>query len=224
MYCETPVDLHAGFPLEPWNVWSSAIIVVFGIAASVMVARRTPWAWWLFLACALLMVNGVGSMLWHGTRTRWANTLDVLPALVFVTLVALIWARRVAPLWQGAVIVAILVFTQIAPRYLGLSIDLGLPNIGWAFSRAIVVCGCAFWLIALTWRHSREAALTGVAAVGLALTALTARSFDGMACEAWGFGSHPLWHVFLSAGAFTAMRMLVMLEPPRTRPLSPSFA
>lgn len=233
MYCETPSSLDGGFPLEPFNVWSSAIIVVFGILATLMVARQAPRAWPLYLACALLMVNGVGSMLWHGLRTRWANTLDVVPALIFVALIALLWARRVAPLWQQVAIVALpLVF--FLPRYLGIDFDPRVflegvvPISSWAFSRALVVTICTIWLVALTLRLSPKAALTGSVALILALVALTARSLDEYTCATYGIGSHPLWHVFLSAGAFMAVRTLVKLEAlkrpaaPLTLPASPA--
>jgi hypothetical protein len=209
-YCETPGS-YSGFPIEPWNVWSSAVIVLYGLAAIVLVRRRAPASWLLYLACLFLVVNGAGSMLWHGLRTRWSLTLDFLPAFLFVGLVAVLWARRVAPMWQGLLILAILFGAQFLPR--DLLEALGLGQLGWIMVRALSVTVCALWLIGLTFRVSVTAAATGAAALALAIVALAMRSLDAVACEQVGFGSHFLWHVFLSTAAYLAMRVLVALEP-----------
>ena len=215
-YCETPAgydELHpwSAFPVEPWNVWSSAVIVVYGLLALLLVRQRTPTAWLLYLACLFLIVNGAGSMLWHGLRTRWSLVLDFLPAFFFVGLVAILWARRVARPWQAAAILAILFGAQFLPR--DTLAEIGLDQLGWIMVRALSVTVCAAWLIALTLPVSRSAAVTAAQALGLAILALAMRSLDAEACARFGFGSHFLWHVLLSTAAYLAMRVLVRLEP-----------
>src|SRR4051812_18825844 len=113
VYCETP-DLATGFPIEPANTISSGVIVLYGIAALILVARRAPRDLPLYALCALLIVNGVGSILWHGLRTPWSLSLDALPAVVFVIVAAFLWARKVAPLWQAALVAALLVLLPVA--------------------------------------------------------------------------------------------------------------
>lgn len=216
LYCETP-DIFSGFPVEPANAISSGVIVLWGIAALLLVIRRAPAAWFLYLACAFLIVNGVGSILWHGLRTRWALNLDFLPAFFFVGLVAILWARRVAPRRHAAAILIILFGTMALPPLLARFAGIEMPGFGWMITRLLVIPVCAVWLIALTVRHSRAAALTGAAALGFAFLALFMRSYDGWSCEHVGFGSHFLWHIFLSTAAYLAMRVLVMLEPPVER-------
>src|SRR6185436_2166865 len=112
-YCETPAFAD-GFPVEPANAISSGVIVLYGIAALVLVMRRAPRDVSLYALCALLIVNGVGSILWHGLRTRWALSLDALPAVVFVIIAAFLWARKVAPVWQAAIVGVVLVALPIA--------------------------------------------------------------------------------------------------------------
>src|SRR5262249_31450318 len=119
VYCETP-DIASGFPIEPANTWSSVVIVLYGLAAWMLVARRAPNALTLYALCALLIVNGAGSVLWHGMRTRWALALDALPAVVFVLIAAFLWARRVAPLWQAAAVALALLATPFVVFMLNL--------------------------------------------------------------------------------------------------------
>jgi hypothetical protein len=210
-YCETP-DLITGiFPVEPANAFSSGVIVLFGIAALIHVIRRAPNSIELYALCALLIVNGVGSVLWHGLRTRWALTLDVTPALIFVVVVAILWARRVAPLWQIAAVGAGLVAFAFALR----SIDLGMRLPGRWGAMAPVIVAAALWLIARSYAVSKTAALTGGLALVSALTALTLRSIDSRACEYVPMGTHFLWHIFLSAAAFLCVVTLVTLQPKR---------
>lgn len=210
LYCETPA-LIAGFPAEPWNAYSSMVICVWGLAAWLLVVRRAPHAWPLHLMCALLVANGAGSTLWHGLRTSWALSFDVLPALVFVALGAFLWARRVAPLWQALTLVGLLIAVPMLTRFI--PFELGFGRI--VLTGGIVIVA-AIWLIARTFPVARGAAWTGLAALGLAICALGFRSFDRAACDQFGFGSHFLWHVTLSAAAFMLMVTLLRLAAHRS--------
>jgi len=206
-YCETPEQISGWFPVEPANAISSGVIVLFGIAALILVVRRAPRALELYLLCALLIVNGVGSVLWHGLRERWALTLDVTPALIFLVLMAVIWARRVAPWWQvGAAGVA-----YIALTYALRQVDLGVRLPGRWGAMAIPIVITALWLIARSYAMSRAAALGGGLALLSALAALTFRSIDKAACASVPMGTHFLWHIFLSAAAFLSIWTIVTL-------------
>ena len=206
LYCETPAAFD-GFPAEPWNAYSSMVICVWGLVAWLVVLRRAPGAWPLLAMCALLVLNGVGSTLWHGLRTGWALTLDVQPALVFVALGAFLWAWRVGSLRQALMLVAALIVVPIAVRFLPLELPFGRIVL-----TALVVIAAAVWLIARTWPLSRTSGLTGLIALILALLALAFRSLDGLSCAHLAFGSHFLWHVTLSAAAFTLLLTLLRLE------------
>jgi len=207
LYCETPETITGVFPVEPANAISSGVIVLFGIAALVLVMRREPRAIVLYVACALLMLNGVGSILWHGLRTRWALTLDFMPALIFLLIVAFLWARRVAPLWQASVAAGTLIAAPVALRFF--DFGMGLPvRFGAA---ALVIVALAIWLIVRSYAVSRTAAMTGAAALLAALSALTFRSVDAVACATVPIGSHFLWHIFLSTAAFLCVFTVVTL-------------
>jgi hypothetical protein len=206
-YCETPALIDGNFPVEPWNAISSLVIVLYGLLTLWLAIRMRPPPWLLLLLGSLLVLNGAGSVLWHGLRTRWALTLDVAPALILVALAAFLWARKVAPLWQVLVMLALLIGTPFLARYIDLS---GIPG-GWAILRGGVIVLAGIWLVARTVPVSRPAALTGGLALGFALVALSARSLDPYACGHLEQGSHFLWHVFLSTAAFMLMLTLVRL-------------
>lgn len=215
-YCETPDTIAGIFPVEPANAISSGVIVVFGLLALFQVMRRAPRSIELYILCALLITNGVGSVLWHGLRTRWSLTLDFLPAAIFVLVMALVWARRVAPWPQVALAFGAFLAAVIALRF----VDLGLPIPGRMAASAVAIVGLALWLIMRSAAVSRDAAILGGAALLSALTALTFRSADGWACATFGTGSHFLWHIFLSAGAFLALLTILRLRDvtPQPRP------
>ncbi len=210
-YCETPETITGVFPVEPWNAISSGVIVLFGIASLFLVMRRQPRAIELYVASVLLILNGTGSILWHGLRTRWALNFDVIPAFIFVLLVAFLWARRVAPGWQVAVAGAVLVLVPVGVRFLAPE----LPIVVRFGSSILVVALLTMWLIARSFAISREAALTGALALASAITALTFRSIDPFSCDEVAMGTHFLWHVFLSAAAFLCMLTVVRLREAR---------
>lgn len=213
-YCETPEEITGIFPVEPANAISSGVIVLFGIAALVLTIRRAPRAIELYVLCVLLMVNGVGSILWHGLRERWALALDVTPALIFLLLMAIIWARRVAPWWQvGAAGVAYFAVTFALRQ-----VDLGIRLPGRWAAMAIPIVITASWLIARSYAISRTAAVTGGLALVSALAALTFRTIDNAACETVPMGTHFLWHIFLSAAAFLSFWTIVTLGAARPQP------
>ena len=205
-YCETPALIDGIFPVEPWNAISSFVIVLYGLLTLWLTFRLRPPPWMLLLLGSLLVLNGAGSVLWHGLRTRWALQLDVLPALILVALAAFLWARKVAPLWQVLVMLAVLIGTPFLARY----IDLGIPG-GWAILRGGVIVIAGIWLVARTVPVNRGAAVTGGLALVFALVALTARSLDAQACAHLEQGSHFLWHIFLSTAAFCLMVTLMRL-------------
>jgi hypothetical protein len=201
-----------GFPAEPWNTYSSFVIVIFGLASLALVARRTPRAYDLYALCALLILNGVGSSLWHGLRTRWSLTFDVLPALVFLLAFIVLWSRRISPFWQSLLVVVGFFLIQAVQHYLGIN----LAGIGIWVALAPAVILVAVWLILRTAPLSAPAALFGAASLATALVALLFRTIDGAACPYLPAGTHFLWHILLSSAAFLGLVALTILSRPRT--------
>jgi hypothetical protein len=66
-------------------------------------------------------------------------------------------------------------------------------------------------LVFRTLTISRQAALFGAGALASAMLALTFRTIDGSMCGTIPFGTHFLWHVFLSGGAFLGILGIIAL-------------
>lgn len=201
-YCETPGNVSAwAFPVEPFNTYSNLSIIAFAVLGFFLVVRRAPRAWDLYLLCAILFVNGWGSFFWHGLRDRVALGVDVQAGLLFLAGLFFLWARRVMPLWQALIFIVAFYFTVQYFDYVDL-----IPYGRWAsMMPAIILFGS--YLIFRTASYSRYAAYVGGLGIASALLALTFRTIDTehLVCDAVPMGTHFLWHIFLSAAAFTGM-------------------
>jgi hypothetical protein len=208
-YCETLSALNAtsvAFPIEPANTVSNGVIVLFGLAALYFVAKRTPRAYDLYVVAALLVACGIGSGLWHGLRDGSALFWEVRAGLFFLLGLAICWSRRLwSPLGAVLFVVAFVVTFQYSREYLGIAGQRWV-----AAAPAVILFGSI--LATQTVMRSKKAALLGLAAMGLSLTALGFRTYDMTVCDGFPMGTHWLWHIFNSAGGFTAMLAIITLQ------------
>lgn len=216
IYCETPDLVGAKFPVEPWNAYSSLAIILFAVIAAFVTAFRNPRAYALYFLCLLLAINGIGSFLWHGLRTRWALALDVFPALVFLLCFMFLWARKIFSVRQAVLVVLAFFLIQAGQRYIAPN----LASIGIWVALAPAVILIALWLIMRTITISRRAAIYGSAALLSSLVGLAMRTLDRRICSFVPSGTHFLWHMLLSFGAFLGILTLITLDqigktPPR---------
>lgn len=208
-YCETLSALSAqsvAFPIEPANTVSNSVIVLFGLASLYMVVKRAPRAYDLYIASALLIACGVGSGIWHGLRDGQALFWEVQAGLLFLLGLAVCWSRRLwSPIGTLLFVIAFAVAFIYSRQYFAVS------NQRWvAVAPAVVLFGCI--LATQTVMRSKKAALLGLAAMGLSLTALGFRTYDLEWCDTFPMGTHWLWHIFNSAGGFTAMMAIITLQ------------
>src|SRR5262245_925623 len=214
-YCETLSATAGAFPVEPANTVSNAVIVLFGLASLYLVRRRTPQAYDLYVVSALLIACGVGSGVWHGLRDGSALVFEVQAGLLFLFGLAFCWSRR---LWSLAgtlifVLAFLLTFT-ISREYLGMFQQRWV-----AAAPAVILFGSI--LATQTVMRSKRAALLGLSAMALSLTALGFRTYDLELCDSFPMGTHWLWHIFNSAGGFTAMLAIVTLQTEGARKRQP---
>lgn len=212
IYCETPALIGSTFPVEPWNAYSSLVIVFFGIASLILVARRNSHAYELYALCALLIFNGIGSFLWHGLRARWALGLDVFPALIFLLFMMFLWSRRIFSLWQSIAVLVSFFAILLVQRELGLH----LSRIGIWVGLAPAVVLVALWLIIATAHQSKIGAICGGLSLLFALVGLGFRTIDRAVCADFPIGTHFLWHIFLSFAAFLGVWTLTILTKLRS--------
>jgi ceramidase len=205
-YCETLSATYASFPVEPANTVSNGVIVFFGLAALYLVHKRTPRAYDLYVVCAMLIACGVGSGVWHGLRDGAALVFEVQAGLLFLFGLAFCWSRRLwSPVGTLIFVVAFVFTFMISRQYLGMFQQRWV-----AAAPAVILFGSI--LAAQTVMRSKKAALLGLGAMSLSLTALGFRTYDLEFCDSFPMGTHWLWHIFNSAGGFTAMLAIITLQ------------
>ena len=208
-YCETPIRTAAvSFPVEPFNTYSNLTIILFALVGFAIVSRRTPRSVDLYILCTLLLATGIGSFFFHGLREWWALRLDVWAGVLFLMSLFFLWARRVMPLWQAALLfVAFFLVARFSDE-----INL-IPYGRWASMMPAVLLFGGF-IIYRTAAFSKQGVYLGCFAICSTLLALTFRTLDRLAvnkaaCDAFPIGTHFLWHGFLSAGAFLGILAMV---------------
>lgn len=211
IYCETPLAAFS-FPAEPINFYTNAFIVAFGLIA-LLYAYRNRVTHDLWVLAGLLTATGVGSFLWHGFRTPLTLTLDVMPGLFFLFVFVYAWARR---LWgtrgAGLFFASFLVLTFPAAYLVSFLVPISGPPLGVVV--AVIVAG--LYLVHTTERlYGSVLARLGLASILAALTAFAFRSVDLAVCAYIPFGTHFLWHLFLSGGAFLGFYLLLKIDQAR---------
>jgi hypothetical protein len=217
IYCETLSATSAAFPIEPMNTISNGVIVLFGMLSLYFTVKRSPRAVDLYVLSALLIVTGIGSGIWHGFRDRGALFFEVQSGLFFLFAFVFFWARR---LWSyaGAALFLALFFGGFAvSREFWDTTMFGIPLQRWvALAPVVILAGIA--LIVGSYTISRRAAAYGGGALVLAILALTFRTIDLSVCSAIPFGTHFLWHSFLSAAGCLGVLGLIALPAARKGP------
>jgi membrane protein CcdC involved in cytochrome C biogenesis len=211
VYCETLSAVPGSIPVEPLNTSSNGVIVLFGLAGLYFVIKRAPKAVDLYLLSALLVTTGIGSGIWHGLRDGDALFWEVRSGLFFLFAFVFCWARRLWSYW-GA-LPALLAFNYGYDQSQNISV-LGISGRWVAITPLVVASGTL--MVVQTYYRSRQAALLGAIAIALAIIAVILRTLDLAVCDTIPFGTHFLWHSFLSAGGFAGILSLIAL-PARPR-------
>lgn len=203
-YCETGHTI--GFLQEPVNAATSIIPLIAAAAILFYMYRHEVQTWYLHLLALFLALTGVGSFLWHGFREPWMLALDVLPGLFTLFIFAFAWAYLLKGRFLGYGAVFFLIAAQWLFSYLPLSFML---------ARFAAVIPVAAILISLTAYRSSRFALLAAGVLAIAILAAAFRTVDLSVCETVPFGTHFLWHTFLSLAVFAGAVFLIKL---RTHP------
>lgn len=211
IYCETPLAAFS-FPAEPINFFSNAVIVLFGLVA-LYLSHKYKSSADVWALAVLLTLTGVGSFLWHGFRTPLALTLDVVPGLLFLLLFVYVWARRVWETYRSAFFLATFFVGTFVLSWVTQQI---IPFRGPPLGVVAAVLIAAGYLIMKTRKRYGAIALWGGASIGLSLLAFFFRSIDLYTCDVVPFGTHFLWHIFLSTGAFVGILLVQKIDQSKT--------
>ena len=215
VYCETGHPWL--FMAEPVNTLTNFVIIAAAIAALLYVRRRAKsYPPDLMVLVILLFATGIGSFFWHALRTPTWLVLDWLPGVLFLVTFIFLWLRALhGPLaGLGALLFVIAASTgamAVARAQAGSMPMPASPLVIVPFFAVLLLIGAGFVLLT---RRARglSAALAAALLLGLAALAATFRSIDLLACSVVPFGTHFLWHIFLSAAAYRCITFLTDMK------------
>ena len=209
IYAETPTDLADGqWLLEPWNAFSSLLIVAPAIYFLIRLRGRYGSNLFLTLCIPLLVAGGLGSTFFHGFRaSRYLLLLDVLPTMIlFLAVSVYFWAKVFSSWWAAAgVMVVAFAATYLVFEYLPVS---QRTNIGYALRGTVFFLPLVIILFRTNFQHAWFI-FASLAAFG---SALACRFTDKMVTHILPMGSHFLWHAFTGLGGFLIAEYLLRIE------------
>lgn len=214
IYMETPLVLeHGQWLIEPWNAFSSLLIILPGL----FFLFRLRGAWqgnFLLALCApVLILGGLGSTLFHGLRSSaWFLMMDVYPTmLVFLILTIYLWWKALGNIWLAVgVIFAELALSVVAFRYLPAGVGVNV---------AYLLRGTTFFLplLILLFRTQFYQAWRILLGLLFFFAALVFRLVDLEPGHGLPMGTHFLWHACTGVGGLLVAEYLFRLNPPRPR-------
>lgn len=200
-YCERQ---GPGLLAEPLNAFSN---LAFFVAAWKLwpEGRVSKDAARLGILAALIALVGAGSLAFHTLATRWASILDVAFIGVFNVFYLTIFLR-VVPRWSLAPALAAAAGFFVLDRAAAAVIPSDSLNGSLLYLPALAAL-IALTLVALSL--APEAGRMMVAALGLFMVSLAARTADRSLCDTWPWGTHFAWHVL---NAWVLYRLTRALE------------
>jgi hypothetical protein len=205
-YAETTSHLSPGqWLIEPWNAFSSLLIVAPAIYFLWQLRGRFRSNLFLTICIPLLVAGGMGSMLFHGLRIHpFFLSLDVLPTmLLFLLITAYFWAQALRS-WVGAVAIMLVSFALMWVGYTYLPPGLRI-NVGYALRGTLFFLPLMIVLIRTKFFQA-GLVLGALAAFG---AALAFRSTDKMVTDVLPMGTHFLWHAATGIGGFLIAEYLL---------------
>ncbi|MBU6299190.1 MAG: ceramidase domain-containing protein [Alphaproteobacteria bacterium] len=221
IYCETGHPWL--FMAEPVNTITNGFIILAAFLAFIHVRRaRIGFPPAISVLLFLLFATGIGSTLWHGLRTSWALQLDWMPGVAFLIVFTGLWmgqlfGRIAGVLGPLAMLAAVVVSVALLWHTLGAAQP--TPS-ALRFAPGFVTIALVGLLLVYATNHKYGAAEARLGAIILlcGVTAAVFRSVDLLVCPIIPFGTHFLWHIFLSTASFLGIVLMVRMKV-RGRPV-----
>ncbi len=196
LYCER---LAPGLGGEPLNALTNLGFLCAALLCMRAAARRHQVD--SAVMATVLFAIGVGSTMFHTFATRWAEWLDVIPIVVFELIFLGCYLRRLCG-WRssstalalGAFVVSLVVAACLPPWLNG--------SLGYV-PAALVVLALG---VDYAGRETRYGVL---AAGGLFVLSLLARSVDNALCPWWPYGTHFAWHLLNALVLYLLLRAFI---------------
>jgi len=206
VYHETDLDL---FFAEPWNAISSLtfLIPVFYLLYHLRGQYR-GYAFLIFWAAPLMAIGGLGSALYHAFRaSRFFLFMDFVPIAILTLSVSIYFWNKILPHW---IYIALVIAASLILRFA----TFGLVQGHAAINLSYFITGLMIFLPALIFLFKTNFFQVRflIYSVIFLLAALFFRHADDWENQFFAAGTHWLWHIFTSAGAFTLTLYLIRIK------------
>jgi hypothetical protein len=213
LYCETPLTVVSGFPVEFVNSLTSLIPSLFGLFAIIWLVQKRNKRPDLWALAVLTIATGLGSAWWHGARTSVSLAFDVFPGLLYFLLILFLWpaylfGRNYGALLFAAFFGALFLLARFIPFG-----DHNGPPAG-LFGTVFVFAVAYLWY---SYKKIGTQVWWGIAMIAAALAAAFFRTIDLYTCDVLPIGTHFLWHVFLGWAAYLGVVFLAQFSESRKK-------
>jgi hypothetical protein len=206
VYHETDLDQ---FIVEPWNALSSLTFLIPVIYLLFRLrGRYREYPFLIYWAAPLMTIGGLGSAIYHAFRvSKFFLFMDVIPIAMLTLSVSIYFWNKILPHWSYIVLI---IGGSIVLRFIAFGYIEGSPAINLSY----FITGLMIFLPAVIFLFS-----TGfyqvkylIFSVLFLITALIFRYADDLENQLFAAGTHWLWHVFTSAGAFSLAIYLIKIK------------
>ena len=212
IYCER---VTADFWAEPANTLSNLSFIAAALWAAATARARgisAPIVWVLITMAGLI---GIGSFLFHTFANRWSELADTLPIWSFVAAFVLtamhfiggMPARRVA-LWAVVILAAAAATIAFLAMGEGATAPASPDPLNGSGQYAPALIALIIFAL-LARKRGHPAAPWIMAATGVFLLSLVARTFDRDICATFPLGTHFIWHLLNGVMIAILLQMLI---------------
>jgi len=196
------------FIVEPWNAASSLTFLIPAFIWIYLIRKDLKSHPFFFFCQCLLAIGGIGSALYHAFRvSEVLMLLDVLPITILTIALGLNFWIKVFKRLSWAIWLNV-IFFFIRSYFYFITDDPNGINIAYFLSGANIGIPLIVILFRTKWRGAFSLALS----LSFCLLALYFRFIDDDRPTLMMIGTHWLWHVFCSFGAYFLSQYLYLID------------
>jgi hypothetical protein len=208
IYHETNLS---NFLVEPWNAFSSLTFLIPAIYfLYTLKGNYKTYSFLVYVCSPLLILGGLGSTFYHAFRaSTFFLILDVAPIIVLTLSVSIYFLIKILPHWWYAVAITVIV---TASRFLMFGIE-SLPeqtkiNISYFITGLFIFVPALFYMIQTKYHKVKHLLF----AILFFCLALFFRFADDWAEPIFTRGTHWLWHICTTVGAYFLGNYIMKLK------------
>jgi hypothetical protein len=206
VYHETDLDQ---FIVEPWNALSSLTFLIPVIYLLFRLrGRYREYPFLMYWAAPLMTIGGLGSAIYHAFRvSKFFLFMDVIPIALLTLSVSIYFWNKILPHWGYIVLI---IGGSILIRFLAFGYLEGSPaiNLSYFITGLMIFLPAVIFLFKTDFYQIKDLIFSAI----FLIAALFFRYADDWETQFFIAGTHWLWHIFTSAGAFSLAVYLIKIK------------